>query len=206
MKHALSAVVVALTMAGAAAAQNPPADTARAPMQGPMMRQRMPMMQGQMPGQTPEQLRVQIEERWGRMVQTELGLNDQQMDRVRTAERANQDRQIDLGRREEDLHRAVRDQLQPGVAANNDALTRSLDELAAIRVQRAQSDQQLLRDIAFLTPVQRARYFIMAQRFRDRIQALKQGGPPAGMAPAMRPGAQPRQPMRRPGIEEFEER
>jgi len=205
MKHAVSAVVVALTMAGTAAAQNPPGDTMRAPMQGPMMRQRMPMMQGQMPQRTPEQLRQQVEQRWGNMVQQELGLNDQQMDRVRTSERANQDRQRELGRREEDLHRAVRDQLQPGVAANNDALNRSLEELAAIRVQRAQSDQQLLRDIAFLTPVQRARYFVMAQRFRERIQALRQGGPPAGMAPAMRPGAQPRQPMRRPGIEEFEQ-
>ena len=206
MKHALSAVVVALTMAGAVAAQNPPGDTTRPPMPGPMMGQRMPMMQGQMPRQTPEQLRMQIEERWSRMVQTELELTDPQMERLRTAERANQDRHRDLGRREEDLHRSVKNQLQPGVAANNDSLTRSLDALAAIRVQHAQSDQQLLRDIAFLTPVQRARYFVMAQRFRDRIQALRQGGPPAGMAPGVRPNVQPRQPMRRPGIQEFDER
>src|SRR3989338_8759881 len=83
MKHAVSAVVVALTMAGTAAAQNPPGDTMRAPMQGPMMRQRMPMMQGQMPQRTPEQLRQQVEQRWGNMVQQELGLNDKR--RVLTA-------------------------------------------------------------------------------------------------------------------------
>lgn len=203
MKRVTMAVAV-LVLAGAASAaaqQAPPQDSMRRPMAG--MRGQMPM--GAMRGQTPEQLRAQIEERWGSMVQTQLGLNDQQMERLRTAERANQDRHRDLNRREEDLQRALRDQLQPGVAANNDSLSRSLDALAAIRVQHAQSDQQLLRDIQFLAPVQRARYMMMARRFRERVDALR-GGPTGRMQAQPRPGQGPMQPRRpMPGGTPFDE-
>ncbi len=181
-------IVMAMTMAviagaSVASAQNPPAqapDSGGGPP-GP------PMMQG--PG--PEQLRMRIEERWDHRVQTELALSDQQMDRLRAAERANQDRQTDLRRHEEDLLRTVRQQLQPGVAADNNALSNALDQLAAIRVQHAQSDQQLLRDLSFLTPVQRARYVIMATQFRqlvERARANALGRPGPGM-----PGPGPRQ-------------
>lgn len=203
MKHVARLVMVAaLGAAAAAGAQNPPSapppmgDSMRMPMGGGMM-----MRQG--PPPDPEQLRMQVEERWSQMVQTELALTDQQMDRVRAAQRANQDRQRDLSRREEDLHRAVMGLLQPGVAANNDSLSRSLDALATLRVQHAQSDQMLLRDLGFLTPVQRARYFMMAQRFRQRLEQIRERSQPGqpGMAPGapgmmrpMRPGA------RRPGM------
>jgi Spy/CpxP family protein refolding chaperone len=191
MKRVVMAAVVAVVAAGSAAAQNPPpADTMRVPM-----RQRMPMMGGQ--PMAPEQVRAQIEARWGQMVQNQLGLSDQLMDRLRTAERANQDRHRDLSRREEDLHRVVQGQLQPGVAANSDSLSRALDQLAAIRVQHAQSDQQLLRDLSFLTPVQRARYVIMARRFRERIEDIREGRPMN--QPDRRPVVAPGRPgIRRP--------
>lgn len=198
MKRELTIAVAALAITAAgASAQDPPRDTAQRPLQGPMMRGRM------QPGQSPEQLRARVEERWHSMVQNQLSLTDQQMDRLRTVERANQDRQRELDRREQDLMRGMRDQLQPGVAANNDSLSRSLDALAALRVQRAQSDQQVLRDLGFLPPVQRARYMMMARQFRERVQALQRGGPPAGMRPGQQrmqpgqPGMQQRPP--RPG-------
>ncbi len=188
MKRIVMAMAMAV-IAGAsvASAQNPPAqapDSGGGPP-GP------PMMQG--PG--PEQLRMRIEERWDHRVQTELALSDQQMDRLRAAERANQDRHTDLRRREEDLHRTVMQQLQPGVAADNSALSNALDQLAALRVQRAQSEQQLLRDLSFLTPVQRARYFIMAQRFQQMIEQFRRGALRPGMAPGAPRGPMPGRPF-----------
>jgi len=172
-------VAVSVAAASGAVAQNPP------PMMRDSVIQRgpLPMVDGRGQVMGPEELRMRIEERWAQRVQSELGLNDQQMDRLRTAERANQDRHRDLSRREEDLHHAVMEQLQPGVAANGDSLSRSLEALGQLRVQQAQSDVQLLHDLSFLTPVQRARYFIMARALQQRIEQIRfgfhQGGPMA---------------------------
>lgn len=191
MKSSVILAALAAVTVAAVQAQNPPADSGRSGM-----RERMPVMRG--PVQGPEDLRARVEERWGRMVQVELGLSDQVMDRLRAAERANQDRHRDLERREEDLRRVVVNQMQPGVAANSEQLTRALDDLAAIRVQHAQSDQQLLRDLSFLTPVQRARYVIMARRFRERIEDIRERRPvmQRDRQPGPdRPGAMPRRPM-----------
>jgi hypothetical protein len=147
-------------------------------------------------------IRAQIEERWGQRIQAELALNDQQMDRLRTAVRANEDRHRDFNRREADLMRGVMEQLRPGVAANQDSLGRMLDGLAAVRVQRAQSDQQELRDLGqFLNPVQRARLLLMRRQLSDRIDQIRRGlgqgmGRGVGMQPGMmmppaRPDSQP---------------
>jgi len=145
--------------------------------------------------QNPERaaaIRAQIEARWGQRIQAELGLTDQQMERLRAATRANEDRHRDFNRREADLMRGVMEQLRPGVAANADSLGRSLDAIAGIRVQRAQSDQQELRDLGqFLNPVQRARLLLMRRQLMDRIDQIRRGGGMgmgAGMGRAGRPG------------------
>lgn len=138
----------------------------------------------------------QIEERWGGMVKNQLNLNDQQMDRLRTATRANQDRHQDLNRREQDLHRAVGAQLQPGVAANQDSLGRMLDALLQTRAAHVQSDQQFNRDLGqFLSAVQRARLFIMTRRFEERLGEIR--GRMQGPAPGQ-PGPMPMMRRQRP--------
>lgn len=168
MKHTLA---VALCMAGSLAAQEaPPAPPP--PQPGPQWQDdRGRPGPG---GPEAERLRMQIEERFGQMVKTQLELNDQQMDRLRTAMRANQDRRRELVRREMDLHRVVRRQMEPGVAANNDSLNRALEQLGRIRVERAESDNQFLRDLNFLTPVQKARFMMMAQRMEERVRDLRE--------------------------------
>ena len=174
-RHA-SLLAFALLTAGAALAQNPP------PAERPAGRPGEPMMPFQGQGQrmmNPEraqQLRAQIEERFAQRVQVELGLTDQQMERLRAAERANRDRHEVLQDREQDLRRAVGQQLRPGVAASPDSLSRLLDAIAANHVARAQEEQQEIRDLAqFLSPVQRARLLIMRQQLMNRVQDVLQG-------------------------------
>ncbi len=132
-------------------------------------------------------IRAQIEARWGQRIQAELELNDQQMDRLRAVARANEDRHRDFNRHEADLMRAVAEQMRPGVAANPDSLGRMLDALAGVRVQRAQSDQQELRELGqFLNPVQRARLLLMRRQLMDRIEQIRRGAmPEARMRPRM---------------------
>jgi len=205
---ALAMVAVAALGATRADAQNP----SPAPVERPMVIDTPPPLpfgpgpEGPMDPERMRQLRAQVEERWGAMVQQELHLTDQQMDRVRTAARAHQDRKRDLMRRRMDLERGIQRQMQPGVAANNDSLSRMLEGMGRMRVEDAQSDEQLNRDLSFLTPVQRVRFFMMQRRFEERLREIRQnrmggqGGPggPAG-APGMRPGRQPgMQGQRRP--------
>ncbi len=195
MKQVAGAVLVALVASGGTgtvAAQNPqpgqPPSQADSmmPFPGPM---RAP---GAFRGPRARQLQALIEQRFGERVQAELGLTDQQMDRLRTAERSSRDRHMALQDREQDLRRAVNDQLKPGVAANPDSLSRLLDAIAQNHVARAQEEQQELRDLAqFLTPVQRARLLIMRQRLMQRVQQIREGrwNPSAG-APEL-PGGPP---------------
>ncbi len=189
MKAVLLTAAALAAFAPVLRAQNP-AEPAPAPAES--LRMHRPMMR---PGpgrqgdpQRMQQLRRQVEERWGRMVQQQLELSDQQMERVRTATRAHQDRRRELARRRADLERGVHGQMQPGVAANQDSLSRMLEAMAHLRVEDAQSDEQLNRDLDFLTPVQRARFFYMTRRFEERLRAIRE----RGLDP--RPGAMLRQP------------
>ena len=184
IKRYAGAMALGLVVAGAAAAQNPPAG--QPPAQAPDSA--MPFGGGMGPRgafrqQRAQQLRMQIEQRFGQRVQTELGLTDQQMDRLRAAERSSRDRHLALQDHEQDLRRAVGEQLKPGVAANADSLSRLLDAIAQNHVARAQEEQQELRDLAqFLTPVQRARLLIMRQALMQRVEAIREGrwNPPVG--------------------------
>ena len=139
------------------------------------------------------QMRARIEARWGQRVRQELGLSDQQLERLRTVGRANEDRMRDLNRREADMFRAVMDQLRPGIAANQDSLGRLLDGITAARVQRAQSEQQELRELGqFLNPLQRARLLMMRRQLNERVNQIRMGAPMGpGMAPGMGPGMRP---------------
>ena len=125
-------------------------------------------------GPRAEMLRAQIEERFGQMVQSELQLTDPQMQQVRQAIRANQDRRIALMRREQDYRRAIARQMQPGEAANADSVARMTDAVSHLRVEKAESDDQLVKDLAFLPPVKRARLLNMMQRFEERVREIRQ--------------------------------
>jgi hypothetical protein len=180
MKRFTSWTLAAALLVGAAtaaAAQQPPPGAPRA---GDAMPSDTPPPFG--PGMGPggmmgnpermQMLRMRIEERWGRVVQTQLQLNEDQMGRLRQAMRANQDRRQGLMRRQMDIRMAMSQQLQPGVAANQDSLNRLMDAQGRLGVERAQSDQQFMRELQFLTPVQRARLFMLQRNFEQRVQDI----------------------------------
>ncbi len=165
--------LAALAAAGTVTAQNPrpgtqPPPNAVRPFGGagfgsPLQQQRR------------AQLRMEIAQRFAARVQTELGLSDDQMGRLRQAEQASQERRRTLNEREQALRQAVEDQLQPGVAASPDSLDQLMNEIAANHIARAQEEQQELHDLSqFLTPVQTARLLRMRQQLMQRIQAIRE--------------------------------
>lgn len=175
----VGALCLAVLAAGAVQAQNPqPAP--RAAGGGGQDSGMMPMRwQGPgRPGMNPErrqQLMAQIQERFAERVQARLGLTNQQMDRLRAEMRSDRDAHQRLQEQEQDLRRAIGDQLRPGVAANQDSLSRLLDAVAGNHVARAQLEQQELRDLSFLTPVQKAQLLLMRQMLLQRVETIREG-------------------------------
>jgi hypothetical protein len=178
---------LAVSLGGAAVAQEP----APRPESSEAWERDVPLAEPWDPARARE-LRRRIEERFGQIVRAELGLDDRGMQRLHEAMRAHADRRRALARREADIHRAIARELRPGEAANQDSLNRLLGTAARVRTERAQSDEQFLRDLNFLTPVQRARFLIMLRRFEQRMAEVRERFR-AGQAGRMGPGgARPR--------------
>jgi Spy/CpxP family protein refolding chaperone len=182
MKRSGTTLVMLAVLASAAFAQTPPPNPPMAPDTPPVWG----------PGQGPggpaqlQMLRQQVEERFGRMVQNQLQLTEPQMQQLRTAMRASEDRRREIARRQQDLQRGIGDQMQPGRAANQDSVSRMLDRMAHTRTEMAQSDEQFMRELGFLTPVQRARLAMMLRRFEERMQQIRQDRMRQGFGGGMR--------------------
>jgi hypothetical protein len=90
--------------------------------------------------------------------------------------------------------RALEDQMQPGVAANSDSVRKLMDGIQTGRAEMLRIEQDQDREMAgYLTPVQRARYQQMRERFMQRVGELRmERREGRGMRPGMRPGMVPR--------------
>ena len=128
-------------------------------------------------GQDPEKnrradsLRDRIEERFAARVQTELGLNNDQATRLRATSETFGKRRRELRERAHQLREALKQQLQPGVAANADSVTRLTDALVELKMTSAQAAREEMREYAgFLTPVQRARLLVMRERMYHHVK------------------------------------
>jgi hypothetical protein len=154
-------------------------------------------------------LRQQIEQRFSERVQQDLNLSAEQAAKLRaTQERYNARRRM-LAQQQMERRRAIDNQMQPGVAANQDSLRKLLDAQRAARAEIAKVDQDEDQEMSgYLTPVQRARYQQMRARLMERVQEMRLerrenrgiGRPMGGRGgvPRARPGAQGGK--RRPGF------
>jgi len=127
-----------------------------------------------------EQLRQEIESRFAARVQEQLGLTDDQSRRMGRTVRDYFRKRRALEMEEQGLRRDAAAQLRPGVAADTDRLNKVLDQLVEVRIRYAQSYRDESRELAsFLTPVQRAQYFMMRERLFDQVREFQRqrGGP-----------------------------
>ncbi len=127
-------------------------------------------------------IRELIEQRLADRIKVQLGLNDEQMTKLRATTGKFGGQRRDLERHQLEIRRALAQQLRPGMAANKDSVARMTDELLAGRVKYAQTFQSELAELkTYLDPVQRAQLMAMrerllraAQQFRER-QGLGEG-------------------------------
>lgn len=122
-----------------------------------------------------DSLRQRIEERFATRVQQELGLNNDQTAKLRSSSQQFGTRYRDLRARQRQLREALAGQLRPGVAANQDSVAKLTDGLIDLRMAAAQLTRDEMKDVGkYLTPVQRARYFMMKEKFQHRVRELRE--------------------------------
>lgn len=140
-----------------------------------------------------DQLQQQIEQRFGAVVQRQLGLSNDQANQLRATEEKFRPRRRAVMREQLLLRLGLQDQMRPGVAANADSVRRLMDGMQANRAALLRLEQEQDQEMSgYLTPVQRARYQMLRERLLQRLQEVRRERAGAG-----RPGLQPRRRPRR---------
>ena len=121
-----------------------------------------------------EQLRTMIEQRFSQRVQQELKLTNDQTAKLRTTQERFGPRRRAVIEQQMQRRRALEDQMQPGVAANQDSVRKLMDGLTAGRMEMVRIQQDENRELGgFLTPVQQARYSMMRERLMNRVGEMR---------------------------------
>jgi uncharacterized protein YdiU (UPF0061 family) len=118
-----------------------------------------------------DSLRHRIEERFASRVQERLGLTNEQTAKLRATSQTFGTRRRELHTRERQLREALSGQLKPGVAANQDSVAKLTDAMIELKLASAQNSRDEMKELTkFLNPVQRARLYVMRERFSDRVK------------------------------------
>jgi hypothetical protein len=121
-----------------------------------------------------DSLRGIIQERFARQVQEQLGLNQDQSEKLRVTVTTWFARRRNLELQERRLRAALAGQMRPGVPADQDSVARVTDALLELKVAQVQTYRDELRDMSYLTPVQRAQFFILRDRLLRRIEEVRE--------------------------------
>jgi len=128
------------------------------------------------PGDTAEagRLRQEIERRWNERVQQDLNLSSDQATKLRATQERFGNRRRDVMQQQLVRREALQSQMQPGIAANSDSVRKLMDGIQTGRADMLKIEQDQDREMAgYLTPVQRARYQQMRERFIQRIGEMR---------------------------------
>lgn len=120
-----------------------------------------------------DSLRHRIEERFASRAQQQLGLTNDQTAKLRATSRQFGSRRGELRTRAGRLREALAAQLQPGVGANQDSVAKLTDAMIELRLAEAQlSRDEIKEQSKYLNAVQRARLYVMRERFANRVKEV----------------------------------
>ena len=131
-----------------------------------------------------EALRQQVMTRFLQAYRSQAGLTPDQDRRFMEVFRRSVDQRRELQQRQQQLWQALEGQMRPGVAANQDSVTKLLDAIVAQQAAVVEQTRSEQRDYAqFLSPVQRGQLVLMTERFQQQVQdvirrrmQMRQGG------------------------------
>lgn len=145
-----------------------------------------------------DSLEARVRQRMGQVLKSQLGLTDEQLQRLQTTNRRFESQRRALFMQEREVRAGIRAEVEAGDTTRNAQISTLLDRMLQIQRQRMDVTEAEQRELAtFLTPVQRARYFGMEEQIRRRMTEVRdqrEGTP--GRRPGTPPPSAPR--SRRP--------
>jgi len=123
-----------------------------------------------------ETIRDIIRARWHQHIAQQLELTSDQSSKLQATEDKYDGMRRPIQQRQVQIAAELNRQLQPGVAADNDVVTRLIAERQDNRSKLQDLDRQQDQEMAgYLTPVQRVRYQRQRELFVRRIQQAREG-------------------------------
>ena len=127
------------------------------------------------------QLEGQVRDRLGQMARRQLGLNDAQAEKLQQTNMKFADRRRTLMEQERDVRMSIRDEMISGDSTRQKQVGDLMDRMIKAQHQRIDLMEQEQKELAaFLTPMQRAKYFGMEEQLRRRVEQMRQEGGPGG--------------------------
>lgn len=121
-----------------------------------------------------DSLEARVQQRMGQMLRTQLGLNDVQMSQLMASNRRFAGRRMELLRQEREVRNELRDELGSGDTTRNAQVGALLERMLSVQRQRVELLEAEQKDLAaFLTPIQRARYFGIEEQIRRRVEEMR---------------------------------
>jgi len=122
-------------------------------------------------------LRQQVLERFTQNFIREAGLTEDQRAEFRQTQQRHFRERGRFAQRRRGLLRAIEEQMRPGVAANEDSVTRLVESIVALGEEMAAAVRGEQEEYAgFLGPVQRALLLIHYERFQRQIEGVQRRG------------------------------
>jgi hypothetical protein len=123
------------------------------------------------------QLEQRVRARLAQEVRTRLALDDEQMRRLGETNQRYEERRRELLQQERVLRAGLREAMQ-AQAPNEQRVGRLLDDLIGIQRKRLDLVEQEQRDLAaFMTPTQRAKYLVLQDQVRRRMEEMRRQPP-----------------------------
>jgi len=127
------------------------------------------------PAQAGAGLERQFRERLAEVVRRRLNLDDEQMRQLGQVNSRFERERMMLLRDERQVRQSLRAEVLAGDSANQSRVSDLLDQALRIQQRRLDLTAQEQRDLsAFMTPVQRAKYFAIQDELRRRMEELRQ--------------------------------
>ena len=129
----------------------------------------------------------QLQRRVVEVVQRTLGATDDQMRQLAEVNRRYAEERRALNQRDREARQTIRAEVLRDSLADQDKVSRMLDQLVDVQRQRLDVFAREQRDLArFLTPVQRAKYATLQEGLRKKVEQLRQKRQENGLAPNQR--------------------
>jgi hypothetical protein len=119
-------------------------------------------------------LRAEVERRFTSRVTDELHLTADQATKLQASQEKFSARRRTIMTQQRDRRQALENQMEPGIAANSDSVNKLLAGVRSGRAELLRVEQDQDEEMSkYLTPVQRARYEQIRERFMDRVSEMR---------------------------------